>query len=143
MAVVLLGVSELTWGSGCTISSTPLQFGVYDSLAQAPLDSVGTVSVNCEPGLAYVVKLGPGENPVNMFHHRMMRSSKTGAMLNYNLYKDSARTEVWGDGTNNTFVQGGAGTGADEIFNVYGRLFGSQNVGSGAYRDAMTVTIEW
>jgi spore coat protein U-like protein len=72
-----------------------------------------------------------------------MRSSEGDFSLDYNLYRDSARTEIWGDGTGSTFIRGGVGTGVPAQFNLYGRIPGRQNVKADIYNDSVIVTVEW
>ena len=33
--------------SQCTMNATPIGFGSYDAFSSAPLDAVGTITVNC------------------------------------------------------------------------------------------------
>ncbi len=63
--------------------------------------------------------------------------------MSYNLYRNAARSEIWGDGTNGSFIQSGSGAGANVPWPIYGRLPGSQNVSVGTYTDNITVTVEW
>jgi spore coat protein U-like protein len=72
-----------------------------------------------------------------------MRSSAGDFSLDYNLYRDSARTEVWGDGTGSTAIHAGVGTGIPVQFNLYGRISGRQNVRADIYNDSVIVTVEW
>jgi len=72
-----------------------------------------------------------------------MQISGGGDTLNYNLYRDSARAEVWGDGAGNTYVQTGIGTGGTAHLIVYGSIPAGQNVRAGLYSDAVTVIVEW
>ena len=62
--------------------------------------------------------------------------------LNYALYKDSARTTLWGDGTLSTASITGTGTGAAQANTIYARVPGSQTtVPTGAYADTVAITI--
>ncbi|MDB5699793.1 MAG: Spore coat protein, partial [Alphaproteobacteria bacterium] len=64
--------------------------------------------------------------------------------LNYVLYKDSARTSIWGDGVAPTASITGTGTGAAQANTIYGRVPGSQGtVPIGSYADTVTVTISF
>ena len=73
-----------------------------------------------------------------------MKLSGGNEFLNYNLYIDSGRTQIWGDGTVNTF------TLSDMVHKktpwvppVYGRIPPGQNVVIGTYNETLTVTIVW
>lgn len=131
------------WALGCTIDTTPIGFGNYRSLSAFPLDATADVNINCDASIPYIVKLDGGGNSGGTFNPRKMLLAGGGGVLNYNLYRDAARNEIWGDGTNGSFIQSGTGTGAGMQLPVYGRLFGAQNVGAGTYTDNITVTIEW
>jgi spore coat protein U-like protein len=63
--------------------------------------------------------------------------------LRFNLYRDSARQEIWGDGTGNTFVVTGTGTGNIISFTVYGRIPGGQRIPAELYSDQINVIVEW
>lgn len=142
MAVGLLFVSASSaWGQGCAITATSVNFGGYDSYSQ--LDATGSVNVNCDAGLIYTVRIDAGANSGGGFTPRIARLAGGSDTTSYNLYRDSAHTEVWGDGTNNTFVRTGAGTGTVEMLAVYGRLPAGQKIVAGVYSDALTVTVEW
>ena len=65
-------------------------------------------------------------------------------LLSYNLYTDSARTSVWGDGTGSTNTIGGTGTGGSQAVTVYGRVsLGQTGVPAGSYADTVAVTITY
>jgi spore coat protein U-like protein len=58
------------------------------------------------------------------------------AQLSYNLYKDSSRVVIWGDGAG-----GVSSIGTNVDLPVYGRIPASQNVPANVYLDAITVTV--
>jgi spore coat protein U-like protein len=67
--------------------------------------------------------------------------------LNYNLYTNSARTSIWGDGSSGTNTVGdsytlGIGTTVND-YTVYGRIPALQNAYSGFYSDSVIVTVEY
>ena len=128
---------------GCNITTTPIGFGNYESSSVFALDATADVNVNCDASVPYLVRLDAGENSAGTFSPRKMLLAGGSDAMNYNLYRNASRSEIWGDGTNGSFIQSGAGTGAGVQLPVYGRLFGAQNVGAGTYLDNITVTIEW
>ena len=89
----------------CTLSIVSINFGSYESLTSSPNVATGEITVNCDPDLPFVIKLGPGQNSGSGFHPRKMISSR-GNSLTYNLYRDSTRDEVFGDGTGSLSVEG-------------------------------------
>jgi len=143
LTVVFLVFAGVAWGQECTVSATPVSFGQYISNDPSPVYGEGSVRVRCPVGTGFTVRLDPGKNSGGSFHARKLRSATSGKVLNYNLYRDSAHAEVWGDGTSNTYVQAGVGMGVDVILIVYGRLLGRQNAGGGIYSDPISVTVEW
>lgn len=139
---MLFAYAGTAWGQSCSVTATPAGFGNYDTTAPAPLDTISEIGVNCDPGIPYQIKLDEGQNSSGTFA-RKMRSSAGSSTLEYNLYRDSARTEVWGDGTGNSFIRAGIGTGALEQFTVSARVPSRQNVSAGMYSDSIIVIVEW
>lgn len=139
---ILFAFSGTAWGQSCSVTTNPANFGNYDTTASAPQDTVAGIGINCDAGVAYNIKLDAGQHSTGDFN-RSMRSLAGDSNLNYNLYIDSARTEVWGDGTGNTSTRSGTGTGGPNQFNAYGRIPGRQNVKADFYNDSVIVTVEW
>ena len=103
------------------------------------MDSVGYVNVNCDGGLPYTIKLSAGGGT---FSSRRMANGSYG--LNYNLFTDSNRTTVWGDGIGGGVTVSGVGTGSTVDHPVYGRIAGGQTSAYiGAYLDSITVTLSF
>lgn len=143
LVIFLMTVPEVAWGQGCSVNATPVNFGNYDSLRNPPINATGDITVTCDLGTPYTIKLDQGQNSGGSFQHRKMRSSVGGNTLSYNFFRNSTRTEIWGDGTGNTFVRSEIGTGVKQNFTIYGRIPGSQKVRAGPFNDTVTVTIEW
>ena len=143
LIVFLMTVPEVAWGQSCSVKATQVNFGNYDSLKASPLDATGEVTVTCDSGVSYTIKLDQGQNSGGSFQPRKMQSSVGGNTLSYNLYRDSSRNEVWGDGTSNTFVRLTVGTGANQSFTIYARIPPRQKIRAGPFNDTVTVTIEW
>jgi spore coat protein U-like protein len=142
LIVIALMVAAETWGQGCAVSVVGVAFGSYDNSAMTPLDSTGDVSVICDAGINFAVRLDPGQNSTT-FHPRMLMLIGERGTLDYNLYRNSAHTEVFGDGTNNTYIHVGVGTGSEVNVPIYGRIPGAQIIPPGQYSDAVTVIVEW
>jgi spore coat protein U domain-containing protein, fimbrial subunit CupE1/2/3/6 len=143
--VTALAMALAATGSGqpqdCRVATTPLSFGSYDMFSPFAVDATGEISVSCPaagPSGGPRIRLDAGVDSGGSFGPRRMRSASGGAFLAYDLYRDAARTEVWGDGTGRTFVQAGEGRHV-----VYGRIPTRQSVPPGTYADTVTVTVEW
>jgi len=144
--LALLAASPAEAGQDCTVSATDMAFGNYDPFAGTALDSTSTVSVTCirvgNRRVRYEIQLSTGQS--GSYNPRAMTNGTS--QLNYNLYRNGARTRIWGDGTSGTVVRrrtytlpvGGTRT-RDET--VRGRIFAGQNVTVGSYLDTITVTV--
>lgn len=119
----------------CSVSPQGVSFGNYDSLNPAPLDGVGNIHVSCDTTVSFTVALGPGSGSVDQ--RRMISGAD---QLEYNLYTNSSRTLVWGDGISGSDV---SVTGETVDLPVYGRIPARQNVPAKIYADAVTVTISY
>lgn len=119
----------------CTISATDLNFGDY---TEVQLDGQSEISLTCTNSAQWNVGLNDGTSPGVGNSRRM--TGPNNFHLRYHLFSDPARTVTWGN-TVGTDTVSGVGTGAVQILNVYGRVPGSQNVGSGGYVDTITATI--
>ncbi|HEX4153247.1 MAG TPA: spore coat U domain-containing protein [Steroidobacteraceae bacterium] len=118
----------------CSVNTLSVLFGTYDTLSGLNVDAVGNVTVTCTAADSYSIALSSGNGS---FAARQLQSGA--GLLYYNLYTDTSRTSVWGDGSGGTaFVPGSGTTGS---FPVYGRIPGRQNVAAGTYGDTITVTL--
>ncbi|MFW2404039.1 MAG: spore coat U domain-containing protein [Gammaproteobacteria bacterium] len=125
-----------------------IAFGNYFPMQPGPLDARGRVRVFCwgratgGQGNSYTVRISGIVAP-GPFGRRMNSGTD---QLEYNLYKDAARTDVWGDGS----------FGATPLVNVFGNRFvviGNHWVygripplldpAAGSYNDVVDVTIEF
>lgn len=127
---------------GCTVSLTPMAFGFYDYL-QSDLDGQGLVDVNCPGAMPYVISIDAGLNSAGSFAPRLLKVVAGATTMNYNVFTDASRTNVWGDGTGVTVTQSGTGMGASQLYPAYGRVPTGQNVGAGVYEDSLTVTVTY
>lgn len=145
-----LGLPRLVLAvASCTTSASGVAFGSYAPLTGAARDSVGTVQVSCSLlGLlsllvSYDVKLSTGGSA--SYATRQMASGTH--HLGYNLYLNSAHTQVWGDGSAGTqFLNDGylLGLGTtNRTYSIYGHIPGGQNAAVGSYADTITVTVTY
>ena len=107
LGVLLLGTQDATAASDCSVTASGVAFGAYDpSLATAD-DSTGSIVVTCiytGPGggnnVNYTVTLSTGTS--GSYAPRKLAAGAS--RLNYNLYRDAARTQVWGNASSGTTV---------------------------------------
>jgi len=140
LALLLPGIASAL---NCSFTLTPMSFGMYTPAGTSPLDAVSNITVRCvaQPG-TYAVSIGPG-----LSGNQLMRTLSAGGgnFLNYNLYRDPARTQIWGDGTPPSFVVTGARTSVGRptinVHPLYGRVFSGQTPNPGSYADNLLVTV--
>lgn len=127
----------------CRLGAGGLSFGAYDFTSPAPLDSTGSIQVSCPRGLQFRVRMDAGRNSALAFSPRYMLLAGGSARISYNVYIDSSRSLVWGDGAYGTTVFSGVGIGVPVPITVFGRIFAGQAVPPGVYQDRVTLTVEW
>lgn len=126
--------------ANCTISASPLAFGTYDPVvthAAAPLDATSTVTITCTRGSASTVGLDLGTNAAAT----VRRLANGAEFLTYELYKEAARTNVWGNSGVDLLNPGPAPSRAPRALTVHGRIPGGQDATTGAYADTIVATI--
>jgi spore coat protein U-like protein len=119
-----------------------LNFGTYDPTSGTTLTGSSTVNVYCTSGTPYTAALNVGSGGGSFTTRTIASGSDT---LNYNLYRDAARTQIWGDGTGSTFTVTGTGAGvltANPI-SVYGAIPTGQDKPPGSYTSTITVTVTY
>jgi spore coat protein U-like protein len=133
---------QATIASACLVSATLLNFGTYSPSAGAALTGNSTISVNCTSGTPYTTTLNIGSGGGTFTTRTLLSGANT---LNFNLYKDAAFTQVWGDGSTSTFTVTGTGSGllVSNNTTVYGQIPISQDKPTGVYTSLITVTVTY
>lgn len=129
---------KVTIAATCDIQSiapSDVDFGEILSSA-VNTDAAGTLRVNCTPGTDYSIGLDEGQN----FDGTTRRMAKGTDHVEYELYRDAARAQRWGDDAASSFA--GTGSGAAQSISVYGRI-GSANAPSGDYSDVIVATVTY
>lgn len=128
----------------CTISTSAIAFSIYNPQIPNPTDSAGTIGMACTGRTitpsTFMIGLSAGSSG-NVGARTLHNGA---AILNYNLYKNAARTALWGDDSG-----GGAsvidvlpiGNAFARSYTVYARIPARQNVRVGNYSDVVTVSI--
>ena len=126
----------------CTITTQDVTFGNYDPVvanATAPLDGAGGVTISCTQGTVATIGIDVGSNSQGSLR-RMAGGTK---FLSYELYKDSARAQVWGSAGAAAMVLPAAPSMQPRTYQIYGRLPPAQDVPSGAYIDRALATVSF
>ena len=135
----------------CTVTGTGPAFGNYNFLSAAPSVANGQLTVSC-------TRVGRGRSTVAPVWSASAGNSGTAAarhmlsgvnILNYNLYLDTAYTQIWGDGTGVTRTGGTSmrlrrrNPTQSVTVPIYGRAPALQNPAAGVYGDTIVVTITY
>lgn len=127
--------------SDCSIVSAPnLDFGTI-GVQNVAYYGTATLAVVCTPGTAYTVALDAGSVSGSTVSVRNL--SGPGGNMTYSLYRDSGYTQIWGN-TAGTDTAGGTGTGSNQNYTIYGRIFAMQTTKApGTYTSTVTATITY
>jgi spore coat protein U-like protein len=128
--------------SACNVSATTLNFGAYNPASATALTGTSTISVYCTGGSPYTTSLNVGTGGGTFTTRTLLSGSDA---LNFNLYRDSSYSQVWGDGTGSTFTVAGTGSGllTANTLTVYGQIPVSQDKPVGTYTSTITVTVTY
>jgi spore coat protein U-like protein len=142
-AIWLLGATN-AWAQSpsCTISVTSVAFGNYNVFTTTADDSTGTITYRCNATAANIsISLSDGSS--STFSPRTLR--KGSEILQYNLYRNAARTTIWGDGTGGTSVYTNANppNNSNVSVTIYGRIPAQQDVSAGSYTDTVSAVINF
>jgi spore coat protein U-like protein len=133
--------ASATVSNACRITlSTDLDFGTVGALF-ASRDQTSTITVRCPSGTNWRLGLGNGTNASGTV--RRMRDAASN-YINYELYRNAARTQRWGN-TPGTDTSNGTGAGETNPLSltVYGRVPSQPGAPAGTYLDIVTVTLTY
>lgn len=139
LASLLAALPLAARAQSCTVTAiTGVAFGAYDPIvanAAAPRDATGQIRYRC--GAAPLVTLSAGA--AGSYQPRQLRQGAKA--LAYNLYRDAARTQIWGDGTAGTTAV--VGQRGNRTLVIYGRIFPGQPAAAGSYGDTIVATLNF
>jgi len=131
---------SITIAATCTvISASSIDFGTVTAIG-SNLDQNSSLTVNCSNATPYNVGLSAGGGSGATVATRKM--SNAGNEVSYSLYRDAARTQIWGE-TIGTNTVAGTGTGSNQVITIYGRAPVQPTPPAGSYSDSVTVTITY
>ena len=129
--------------NSCTISVGAMDFGAYDMSSGTALTATADITSTCTLGGATTITLSQGgTSSDDSSESSPLRQMTNGLVsLDYNLYTDVARTDVWG----NTIGSGAAvtATGSAVTTTIYGDITPEQSVSAGSFSDSVTVTLTY
>lgn len=134
-AVSSAGVYAM-FANTCTIlTATDLQFGAVGTLNVAHMQT-STIQLRCPTGTVWRVGLDNGLHALATAR----RMAGPGGHVTYELYRDTARTQRWGN-TVGTDTSQGTGTNSTQILTVFGLVPAQASPGAGAYSDTIRITL--
>ncbi|MFT5575366.1 MAG: spore coat protein U-like protein [Bermanella sp.] len=128
--------------SSCQVSAAVVSFGSFSPLTLSYVDSTGSITVNCTDVAGYSIALSAGNGTYSQ------RSMVSGShALDYNLYRDAAHKQVWGDGSsgdNYALTAANPVNGQNYVYTVYGRLLiMSSGAHVGTYTDTIGIIVNY
>jgi len=122
----------------CTVSASALSFGNYSG---ALVNAASALTVTCTNLATFNIGLNAGTATGATVTTRKMTSPAL-ATLNYTLFRDSARTQNWGNtvGTDTLLSQG---TGTAVMYGVFGQIPEGQLANPAVYTDTIIATITY
>ena len=133
----------------CTIGTAAIAFTAYDPInahASVPDDRTGDIVIRCTKGAnGITIGLGNGANNSGA-QRRMVNTADPTTTLDYEVYQDSGRINVWGPGDGGALRAGSDlnGTGLNMTVTMYGRIPPHQlSASSGTYNDTLVSTIQF
>lgn len=125
--------------SGCFVATaTDLDFGQSVAAITANKDQASGISIACTSTSPWQIGLSNGAHYSNSSRHMVGAS---GALISYQLYRNAARTLLWGNTLNSDTVTG-TGAASTQV-PVYGRIPPQTAAGAGVYSDIVTVTLTY
>lgn len=124
----------------CTVTASPLSFGVNPGLLSTEMNASTTFGVQCSNTTPYNVGLSAGQHSGNDINARQMALGSNS--IGYQLYRDSARNEVWGN-TVGTDTVPATGSGMQQNLTVYGSVPPQVTPPAGTYEDTVVVTVTY
>ena len=124
--------------ANCTVSASAMTFGNYTGTL---INNTSVVTVTCTNTTTFNIGLNAGTATGATVTTRKM-TGPASVTLNYILFRDSARTQNWGNtvGTDTLLAQG---NGTAVGYGVFGQLPAGQYVRPGAYADTIIATITY
>jgi spore coat protein U-like protein len=127
----------------CRVSAAPLAFGTYRPSAGAIAAST-IINVACTRTTGYGVGLSGGATSGGTIAQRLLANGTN--TLQYNLYTSATYSAIWGDGSGNSQILTGTGSGTatPAALTVYGLLPDNtfnQTAAAGNYSDTILVVV--
>lgn len=149
LAALAVACPAFAFAASCTLTLSGMTFGAYDVLTPTALDTTSAINVACtrtvfpNERVNYTLTASVG-NGTSYANRSMAQAAER---LNYNLYRNAARSQIWGNGTGGSRTITGTHNLSNAFPNrnrnhiVYGRIPALQNVAAGNYLDTLAITL--
>lgn len=133
----------------CSVAVGNVAFGGYDVFSPVNLDSTGLLVVTCQraggpANSTLAIAIGTSASS-GLVANRRMQPGSGSDFLRYNLFRDAARTAVWGNTAGvDTLVQAISvpNNGSAQVSaTIFGRIPAGQDVRAGIYTDSVMITV--
>jgi spore coat protein U-like protein len=139
LSIALMLLAPAAARANCNIFHTNVAFGVYNPTSDSPADFSGTLTLTCNAGSgsgSYTIVLSTGADSGTYAGRNMLGG---GTDLPYQLFRDAAHTQIWGNGTGGSVIFTGSDglpkTGGTAEITVYGQIAAHRTVPLGSYVD--------
>jgi spore coat protein U-like protein len=129
--------ASATIAANCLVTASNVNFG-SEGVIDAAIDAAGAVTVTCTMNNAYSIGLNGGLANAPPAARLMTLGAGT---VTYGLYRDSARSLVWGSLAGSTVS--GTGNGTATAHPVYGRVPAQTTPPPGTYSDTVVATVTY
>ena len=129
----------VTYTAICNVATTTIDFGTKGVLSTVT-DATGTVTATCSSTTPYTIALNNGSSGSSNPAARLMINGTK--QITYSIYRDSARTLVWGSTTGTNTVSG-TGNGSGQAITAYGRVPVQTTPAPATYTDTVIATVTY
>lgn len=153
MLALLIGIPEHAGAGTCTISSSGMDFGNYQTftfpgeVTSTTVTSTAIVSMDCSTilfGGDFTISLGPSTvGDGDRISTRYLLNNNGGPHMAFNIYLDGSYSTIWGDGSTGSVIRGTIALGeSSHSYTVYGRIpAGQTTLSPGSFSDVLTMTL--
>jgi spore coat protein U-like protein len=127
-------------------ANAAIAFGTHGVLnenidAATAASGSGAIRVQCTDNTPFTIGLNAGSFPETAGDVNTRRMENAGAHVFYQLYKEAARTNIWGNA--GAALVSDTATGEVQSYQVFGRVEPQDTPAAGTYTDTVTVTVTY
>ncbi len=146
--LLFLTMHNASAGENCSTSPPTITFPTYYTTNASATTVTASLPVTCITDnsgtrtVSYTVTFSAGSSGSSA-NRRMANGGNT---LNYNIYKNSGYSQIYGNGTGGTVIISNAYsfiTSRTDNYAIYSKIPALQNVYVGNYSDSVSVTVTW